>query len=182
MQYEVPRFTTGFLTIDMEKSITVRIDPQMMTTSEALRDYSADERKCYFSDERRLKYFEKYTQPNCETECEVDNVLEKCGCLFMFIEGTIIIYSFVELKFKKPSIVRRDVDTCGPYHESCMIYYTDEIKDPNFLGCNCLPACASLTFESQVFENDLNMTDLGRTHNVDQKKSLSTHIVLKSLP
>jgi acid-sensing ion channel, other len=87
MQYDVPQLTTKYVTASVNSSMTLIVVPKLMTTSEALRAYSATERKCYFSDERSLKYFLQYTQPNCEIECEADFVLKKCGCLMMFVEG-----------------------------------------------------------------------------------------------
>jgi acid-sensing ion channel, other len=89
MPYEVPRLTTGYITVSMGNSMTIIVDPRLMTTAEELGAYTVSERNCYFSDERRLKYFEKYTQPNCETECEIDNVLKHCLCFPIFIEGKI---------------------------------------------------------------------------------------------
>lgn len=37
-------------------------------------------RNCYFEDERKLKYFNKYTRGDCIDECFSDTVLELCGC------------------------------------------------------------------------------------------------------
>jgi acid-sensing ion channel, other len=71
--------------------MTIIVQPKLVTTSEALRSYSIAERKCYFSDQRHLKYFERYTQSNCETECEIDFVMEECECRPMFIEGIIFV-------------------------------------------------------------------------------------------
>lgn len=52
-----------------EKDLTVWITPEITQTDDDLRSFSPDHRKCFFDDERKLKYFKKYTQRNCEMEC-----------------------------------------------------------------------------------------------------------------
>jgi Amiloride-sensitive sodium channel len=72
----------------MNESKTFTVKPKVMSTSDELKHYPVDERKCVFSNERRLKYFNQYTQSNCEIECEVDQVLQECGCVPVFhVEG-----------------------------------------------------------------------------------------------
>lgn len=38
-------------------------------------------RNCYFSDEKRLRFFNKYSNENCNTECRSNASLEICGCI-----------------------------------------------------------------------------------------------------
>jgi Amiloride-sensitive sodium channel len=71
----------------LETSANMIITPKVMMTSEDLRHYSPTKRKCYFSNERHLKYFKHYTQRHCEMECKTDAILKKCGCLPLFIES-----------------------------------------------------------------------------------------------
>jgi len=66
---------------------TLIVEPKVMTTARELRAYPIAKRQCYFSDERQLMYFDRYTQSNCETECEINDILEQCGCLLIFIES-----------------------------------------------------------------------------------------------
>jgi acid-sensing ion channel, other len=81
MPYEVPQLKTSYFDLHLKHSLTSVVKPKMMTTSDELRDYSVSERKCYFSNERRLQYFNQYTQSNCEIECIAEFINQKCKCL-----------------------------------------------------------------------------------------------------
>lgn len=37
-------------------------------------------RQCFFEKERILKFFNVYTQPNCELECLANYTVDLCGC------------------------------------------------------------------------------------------------------
>ena len=41
---------------------------------------SLDKRNCYLEGERKLKYFDRYTEPFCVTECMLDSILRECQC------------------------------------------------------------------------------------------------------
>jgi acid-sensing ion channel, other len=178
MQYEMPRWTTGFYMVGLENSVTFIVDPKLMTISKDLQDYPVTERKCYFSDERRLNYFEQYTQSNCELECEANVVLEKCGCLLMFIEGKI---SLRVIQVYKSSLDSGTSNTCGSYEETCYFSTMMNLENSNHLGCECLPTCSSILFESEILANDINMTDLKGRKNINEKKSLFTFWPLELL-
>lgn len=47
----------------------VLITPIIVKTDSDLQQFDIETRKCYFDDERKLKYFQIYTQKNCELEC-----------------------------------------------------------------------------------------------------------------
>lgn len=52
-----------------------------MSTSESLKNYPPDRRKCFFPGEKHLYYFKIYTQQNCEVECLANFTYQKCGCV-----------------------------------------------------------------------------------------------------
>jgi acid-sensing ion channel, other len=87
MPGECPQFSSKFFYITPSFSVTYILKPKMMVASSKLQGYPVSLRNCYFSNERRLKYFNHYTQANCETECMADLVLEKCGCIQIFYNG-----------------------------------------------------------------------------------------------
>jgi acid-sensing ion channel, other len=96
MPYEYPKSQPSSFEIPTGASLSVILRPRMITSGHELRHYSVTDRKCYFSDEVRLKYFFSYTKILCELECEIDLILELCGCLLHIIEG---IQSFQEKLF-----------------------------------------------------------------------------------
>jgi acid-sensing ion channel, other len=66
---EMPRVSKHYFRIPMQQEVLISVKPNMMTTSDGLKDYSPFRRQCYLNDELKLKYFKVYTQANCELEC-----------------------------------------------------------------------------------------------------------------
>jgi amiloride-sensitive sodium channel len=66
--FELPISKT-FTEFSYKQQINVWITPEVIEAEDDLRSFDPDERKCYFEDERSLKYFKIYTQKNCEMEC-----------------------------------------------------------------------------------------------------------------
>ena len=65
----------------LNQEVVVSIKPDMMTTSDGLRDYDPHRRQCYFPEERHLAFYQSYTQQNCEVECLTNYTQNKCGCV-----------------------------------------------------------------------------------------------------
>lgn len=59
----------------------ITIKSKLTTTSQGLRKYSPEQRQCYFSSERQLRFFKNYTQSNCETECLANFTKIECNCV-----------------------------------------------------------------------------------------------------
>ncbi|XP_031637918.1 pickpocket protein 28-like [Contarinia nasturtii] len=66
MPGEIPRSMTRNFQILPSENVYLLMKPKMYTTSNELRRYSPSERKCFFNSERRLHFFQFYTQNNCE--------------------------------------------------------------------------------------------------------------------
>jgi acid-sensing ion channel, other len=150
MPNDAPHFVSKFFNIPVTSSINFVITPNVMSNSDEIRSYPLAQRNCYFSDERRLKYFKHYTQTNCEIDCYFENALQQCGCLPMEIESIICItFACTPIKSLKISD-QNGIDTCGPARMSCL-RKTDEIfYQQNKLHCNCLPGCPYISFDSEV--------------------------------
>lgn len=66
--YELP-LNIPLTQFDYGRDLNVWITPEIIQTDEGLRKFDPDHRKCYFDNERQLKYFNVYTRKNCEMEC-----------------------------------------------------------------------------------------------------------------
>ncbi|KAF2892065.1 hypothetical protein ILUMI_14108, partial [Ignelater luminosus] len=88
--------------VPLDQAVLVGIKPRMITVSEELKSYTPKERQCYFSKEKYLRYFKRYTQNNCLHECYSNFTLQKCGC-----------YPFYMPKNDSPVI-------CGPGSNECL--------------------------------------------------------------
>lgn len=65
---EVLKMSRNNFRIHMNKLNHIPYKSKIMTTSDGLRSYSADQRQCFYQSERRLRFFRMYTQANCEEE------------------------------------------------------------------------------------------------------------------
>uniref|UniRef100_A0A1A9W9L9 Uncharacterized protein n=1 Tax=Glossina brevipalpis TaxID=37001 RepID=A0A1A9W9L9_9MUSC len=101
----------GALGIELMLSIT--------TAEEEVRNLPIAFRKCRYTNENNLKYFQSYSPGLCRTECRINAALEKCGCKPFFYAS-------------------------GPKKNICDIkgmLCLDNAKWPHSAYCNCLPLC-----------------------------------------
>nr|XP_015839363.1 PREDICTED: pickpocket protein 28-like isoform X2 [Tribolium castaneum] len=70
-----------YVKIDNEKIYKFEIKPEATITDSSLKNYEPHRRKCFYSDERRLKFFKIYTKQNCDIECLANFTLKSCGCV-----------------------------------------------------------------------------------------------------
>lgn len=63
----------------------IQITPHVVRSDpEEIRPYNAHIRRCYFHDERPLRFFKQYTKGNCDLECAANVTLSNCGCAAFF--------------------------------------------------------------------------------------------------
>ncbi|KAK4874086.1 hypothetical protein RN001_013446 [Aquatica leii] len=146
---ETPRVSQQYFRAPLNQEVVVAIKPDMITTSDGLRTYNVDSRHCYFANEKLLKFYQIYTQKNCEVECLTNITLELCNCVAFYmprVEGTKI---------------------CGPGSIACIKQaqaemFTREVTvglDKNQQtseSCKCWPSCSSLTYNAESSQADFN--------------------------
>ncbi|XP_037032179.1 pickpocket protein 28-like [Bradysia coprophila] len=156
---EVPQVSKHYFRVPLLQEVLVSVKPNMITTSEGLRDYEPNRRQCFFSLERKLRFLKVYTQRNCELECLANFTLHACGCV----------------KFSMP----RDKDTpiCGIAKIDCYNEAENNLTKQQFVeestlepgaervtSCNCLPACTSIIYDAEISQapydwESLNIAD-----------------------
>ena len=67
----------------------VLVTPTIVKTEDDLQKFDIETRKCYFDDERKLKYFKIYTQKNCELECLAEISKSSLEPVSRAIRGTL---------------------------------------------------------------------------------------------
>ncbi|KAL1402838.1 hypothetical protein pipiens_005902 [Culex pipiens pipiens] len=153
LENEYPQVSKQYFRVPLQQEVIISVKPQMITTSDGLRDYAPHRRQCYFNHERRLKYFQVYTQQNCELECITNYTLRSCGCV----------------KFSMPRDDRTEV--CGASKIECYNEAEDELlsqevkysvdKSYDFRAkCDCLPACTSVQYDAEISQADFNWKNL----------------------
>ncbi|XP_058837402.1 pickpocket protein 28-like [Topomyia yanbarensis] len=154
---EYPQVSKQYFRVPLHQEVIISVKPQMITTSDGLRHYAPHRRQCYFNHERRLKYFQVYTQQNCKLECITNYTLNLCGCV----------------KFSMP----RDAQTkvCGASKIECYNEAEDELagqevrhsvdkKSTQRSTCDCLPACTSVQYDAEISQADFDWKNLFRAY------------------
>lgn len=145
---EVPRVSKNYFSIPLRQEVIVGVKVNMMTTSPNLKSYDPEIRQCFFDGEKKLKFFQIYTQSNCEIECLSNFTLKTCGCV----------------KFSMP----HDSDTaiCDQSKIQCYNEAEDKLIETELeqglefesgkTECNCKPACTSISYNAEISQTDFN--------------------------
>jgi amiloride-sensitive sodium channel len=92
-----------------------------------LKPFPVELRRCYFEDERKLKFFKLYSPNHCKLECLANITLEEFGCVKFFMprDSKTRICKFSELH--KMVLPNEDVSVC-----------------------ECLPLCNDIKFNFKI--------------------------------
>ncbi|XP_055590899.1 pickpocket protein 28-like [Uranotaenia lowii] len=131
---EIPVIGERFLRLSQMNVLLVNVKPQIIRSSQSLKNISPKGRSCYFEDERYLRYFRRYNQINCAHECISNLTLSKCGCV----------------KFSMPRL--NDTPVCGTDKLDCFrTIFIDMYSDRRLREiCDCKPPCNSITYDTEV--------------------------------
>lgn len=136
---EIPTFSNVYTTIPVGHFKYMRISAEIKKTDESLKSYSPAYRKCYFEDERQLKFLKSYTKFNCELECMTNFTYKICGCVAYWMPR----YDDMQVcKFSKSPCYR------NIFYRWSSSYYANsdnKLNFPNF-PCNCLPTCTRIKY------------------------------------
>ncbi|KPI98186.1 hypothetical protein RR46_09402 [Papilio xuthus] len=132
-------YVSTVLRLPMNKMTTIEVSPTTYKTDNALRGLAPYIRQCFFQDEKKLNYFEFYTDSNCKHDF----------WMRLYIWETICS---TKLDFRCIEEVRAKVEEQLTY-----AYYEDSQEDrkaqTEFASCH--PACNDILYSSQVFYSDL---------------------------
>lgn len=78
---ELPSVRRKHYRISVNRTSMVLISPNLILASHAIHNYPPAIRQCYFTFERKLRFFRHYTQQNCEIECLSNHTLHECDCV-----------------------------------------------------------------------------------------------------
>ncbi|XP_031637927.1 pickpocket protein 28-like [Contarinia nasturtii] len=139
---EVPQMSKDYIIVPILQEAIVSIKPHLITTSERLLPYSPNQRQCFFTSERKLRFFKAYTKNNCELECLSNFTKLECGCV----------------QFSMPR--DRNTEICGSDKIKCYNDAEGKLLEKNFInnenaesapkGCNCLPSCTMINYDVEI--------------------------------
>lgn len=76
VEFSENRFDAAILT-----DTRIEIEPKMTITSDAIRNYAPDKRRCTLDSENGLAFFKFYSDLNCRFECLSNYTAMMCGCV-----------------------------------------------------------------------------------------------------
>lgn len=100
---------------------TVLIKPKMVKTSKDLQTYPPEERQCYYSTERPLRYYKYYAGFNCENECLANFTLRECGCVKFSMPSKKYDYSDPNLEEMLRFLFFRGQEHKNLWSEKCKV-------------------------------------------------------------
>lgn len=172
---EIPQVSKHYFRVPLLQEVLVSVKPNMITTSDGLRHYEPNRRQCYFNSERQLRFFKVYTQRNCELECLSNYTRNYCGCVKFSLPRKTANDSFqlFILYLFYLNAISGDVDTpiCGAAKIKCYNEAEDKLLEKDFKeglsdiqavrkGCNCLPACTSITYDAELSQAKFDYVSL----------------------
>ncbi|CAG9799850.1 unnamed protein product [Chironomus riparius] len=144
---EVPSSFDLSTNIEFDSDIAISLNAVILKHDETLKQFSPEQRGCYFEAEKKLKFFKSYTKNNCEHECMINYTLSKCNCV----------------EFSMPRT--DDLKVCDYDDKNCYdsvlslwsnsFYQNEENQEkyPDY-PCDCMPSCTQIIYG--LTERDLN--------------------------
>jgi amiloride-sensitive sodium channel len=130
---EIPTSHHDIYYVNYKTEVNFRLAIKSFRSDDYLRNFSPHHRKCYFENERKLKFFKTYSKTLCEFECRINQTLRKCGCVHITMP-----------REKSTKICDLDeIDECAKWEE----YNEGLVEDQSLLPCDCYPACNDLKYE-----------------------------------
>ncbi|XP_031639512.1 pickpocket protein 28-like [Contarinia nasturtii] len=141
------KVSSNYIQLQHSEATRILIKPELSTTSDNIRRYTSDQRKCFYQSERQLAFFRIYSQINCEEECLTNFTRNGCGCV----------------KFSMP----RDKNTriCGGLRTNCLKLAQRQLfttkKGEMFRNkCNCMPACTLIKYQATIWRTQMDFENL----------------------
>lgn len=79
------KVSRNYFRMHFSKWHKLTITSKLFKTSNGLRKYSPNRRKCFFNSENPLRFFKIYTQSNCEEECLANFTKTECECVEFYM-------------------------------------------------------------------------------------------------
>lgn len=165
---ETPRVSQQYFRAPLNQEVIVAVQPDMMTTSEGLKEYNPARRHCYFPGEKLLRFYKVYTQQNCEIECLTNNTLNTCGCVSYHMPKTN--YTTICGSGRTICVAGAETDLLLREVEYELKKSEKNYTQKNTGKCNCLPACTSLNYNAETSQADFNWKELFKAFKSDMNE------------
>ncbi|CAK1542578.1 unnamed protein product [Leptosia nina] len=166
-------YSTTILRLPMDKMTTIEVTPTTYKTDSSLRTLSPNLRQCFFQNERKLEFFEFYTDSNCQQDLLMRETMKYCKCaMFNWPRKSLADpicsthIDFACIKKVKESVELRLI----------YAYYKDRDEQSHHgeYSSSCYPSCNDVLYSSQVYYSDLG--EEPATHWNEPRKGERTRV------
>lgn len=163
--YDFPDDNAETKAISIKMLAYIMVYPETIYSTPEVRKLAPSVRLCYFPDERKLGYFQRYSHLNCLAECRSEVVNQLCGCVPYFLpnNGSYRVCEMIDMicvREKRgayfgalPGLNKTMLDPIGTIDEKFS-------QRP----CDCLPDC-----ELNQYPTELTSATLNRTFSTTRK-------------
>ncbi|XP_076240811.1 pickpocket protein 28 [Calliopsis andreniformis] len=148
---ETPKIAEFAFTVTPGEETRVIVTPRISTASKSIISVPQRKRKCFFTSERKLRYYRTYTQRNCVLECEANFTQKICHCVQYYMP-----------KSSNTPICEKKDDQCATNARRAMEVklYDDEsgitsINVSETPSCNCYPGCFEINYNVEISQSKL---------------------------
>ncbi|KAG5875019.1 hypothetical protein JTB14_033034 [Gonioctena quinquepunctata] len=144
--FEIPLVKKQYFQVPFDRAVIAVVQPRLMTTSDAVKKYSPHKRECYFTTEKKLKYFKYYSPSNCKLECLTNYTAKNCGCVNFYMPR------------------ERTTPICGNGCSACMKDAEMKLKliqlqtqissEGNDFFCDCKPLCTEINYDIEESQSE----------------------------
>lgn len=142
MPNEIPGSWHRYVMVPPQKSSNMIMKATRVSTSSDLKRYSPVQRRCYFDDEKELRFFKSYTKSHCDLECLANYTLSKCGCVRFFMPHD-----------KETPVCNVTRLLCAEDAEHEWLE-SDKSYQNNKMPCECYPSCAEVKYEVLMIDKN----------------------------
>lgn len=147
---ELPDVEKESYYVGHERNALFNVHANMIETMDDLIRYSPEKRQCYFDGERKLKFFNIYTENNCQMECVANHTLQECGCVRfeMIRSNDTKVCSLSDIECYQKAMSETFVDM----NENIDPHHGDRYHD----NCTCLPSCTYISYSVETSQLPIN--------------------------
>ncbi|XP_065087706.1 pickpocket protein 28-like [Ochlerotatus camptorhynchus] len=148
---EIPLTGDLFFRLNTLNSVTLMVTPRVIKTGKHLRSLPPNRRRCFFNDERYLRFFKTYTLYNCIMECISNYTFNSCRCV----------------KFSMPRTTGMKVCDASQidcynkvYQDMYNLMLSNLMAGKPETDCNCLPPCNSIQYDVEMSQIPFNFHEM----------------------
>ncbi|KAG5672978.1 hypothetical protein PVAND_003063 [Polypedilum vanderplanki] len=167
MPVELSSLSKQFYNIPFRRETNLIVKPNMIYASKDIKDYEPNSRQCYFSNEKKLKFYKIYSKANCELECKANFISRLCGCVKFSMprsnETTVCnsaqlecVYQ-TELNYTTRDLQRKllEKQLKKDIKQGKTNKNDERFEELEKLGsCNCLASCTNIKYDVEISQTD----------------------------